>query len=77
MNDHGKSKGGERPARACPICGQPTVEELRPFCSQRCADVDLSRWLTGVYAIPIRDGDDDEDGEREAPVADGERDERH
>jgi endogenous inhibitor of DNA gyrase (YacG/DUF329 family) len=46
----------------CPICGRATVTDYRPFCSRRCADVDLSRWLSGAYAIPARP-DDDEDGE--------------
>jgi hypothetical protein len=36
----------------CPICGAPTVERYRPFCSKRCADVDLHRWLSGGYAVP-------------------------
>jgi endogenous inhibitor of DNA gyrase (YacG/DUF329 family) len=36
--------------------------QYRPFCSRRCADVDLSRWLSGAYAIPTRP-DDDEDGD--------------
>ena len=52
------------PAKKCPICGKPTVEEFKPFCSKRCADVDLNRWLTGSYVIPARDdepaGDDDD-----------------
>ena len=39
-------------AKPCPICGKPTVEAYRPFCSKRCADVDLARWLRGDYAIP-------------------------
>lgn len=39
-------------SRACPICGGPTAEEYRPFCSARCADVDLGRWLGERYAIP-------------------------
>jgi|RhiMetdeSRZDD1v2_1073273.scaffolds.fasta_scaffold20763_8 endogenous inhibitor of DNA gyrase (YacG/DUF329 family) len=46
----------------CPICERPTVQEYRPFCSRRCADIDLSRWLSGAYAIPVKDGDHDEDG---------------
>jgi endogenous inhibitor of DNA gyrase (YacG/DUF329 family) len=37
--------------RACPICGKPVTPEHRPFCSRRCADVDLHRWLSGAYAI--------------------------
>ena len=45
----------------CPICGAPTEQQYRPFCSRRCADVDLSRWLRGTYAIP--DEAEDEDGE--------------
>ena len=37
---------------SCPICGRPPAERYRPFCSRRCADVDLARWLRGDYAIP-------------------------
>ncbi len=40
-------------ANPCPICGKPENERVRPFCSQRCADVDLNRWLSGVYAVPV------------------------
>ena len=44
----------------CPICGRETVDRFRPFCSKRCADVDLGRWMTGAYAIPLDDpGEDD------------------
>ena len=43
------SGAGKRP---CPICAKPSVEKFRPFCSARCKQVDLSRWLGGVYAIP-------------------------
>lgn len=39
-------------ARVCPVCGKPTVADYRPFCSRRCADVDLGRWLTGSYRVP-------------------------
>jgi endogenous inhibitor of DNA gyrase (YacG/DUF329 family) len=39
-------------ARPCPICGALAVKAYRPFCSRRCADVDLHRWLAGSYAIP-------------------------
>lgn len=42
-------------AKPCPICGKPAVDKFRPFCSRRCADVDLNRWLTGSYVIPARD----------------------
>jgi uncharacterized protein len=47
----------------CPICSRSTLAAFRPFCSRRCADVDLSRWLNGAYSIPVVDADDDEDGE--------------
>ena len=49
-------------AGACPICGKPTELKYRPFCSKRCADIDLSRWLNGVYAVPVdpRDEEDEE-----------------
>jgi endogenous inhibitor of DNA gyrase (YacG/DUF329 family) len=47
----------------CPTCSKPAVDEFKPFCSRRCADVDLNRWLSGVYAIPVKE-DDDEDGEK-------------
>lgn len=36
----------------CPICEAPITPESRPFCSPRCANIDLARWLGGVYAIP-------------------------
>jgi len=36
----------------CPVCQRPTMPRYRPFCSRRCADVDLGRWLTGSYAVP-------------------------
>ncbi len=46
--------------KKCPICGKPAVEKARPFCSDRCKQQDLNRWLSGVYAIPATE--DDEDG---------------
>lgn len=45
------------PARRCPICGKPATREARPFCSERCRKVDLSRWLGGHYAIPVVEED--------------------
>ena len=52
----------------CPICGKPTRPEFRPFCSKRCADVDLNRWLSGTYAIPVVESepDDPDEADREA-----------
>ena len=43
---------------ACPICDKPTETAFRPFCSKRCADIDLARWFSGSYAIPAHDPDD-------------------
>ena len=50
--------------RVCPICGKPADVLLRPFCSKRCADVDLHRWFSGVYVVPITE-DEEEDERRE------------
>lgn len=47
-----------RKGPACPICKQAAVAAYRPFCSKRCADVDLHRWLSGGYAIPAVEADD-------------------
>jgi endogenous inhibitor of DNA gyrase (YacG/DUF329 family) len=49
-------------APACPICGKPVDPAYRPFCSRRCADVDLQRWLTGRYAIDGGSQEDQEEG---------------
>ena len=48
----------------CPICGKPATEARRPFCSRRCADVDLNRWLSGVYAVAVTE-DEEEDERRD------------
>ena len=42
----------------CPICDKPTDPKVRPFCSRRCANVDLAKWLGGGYAIPSTDPED-------------------
>lgn len=53
-------------AGKCTICGKPQDENYRPFCSKRCADVDLNRWFTGRYAIASEEEDDpDEVARRE------------
>lgn len=44
-------------AEPCPICAAPAVARYRPFCSTRCADVDLGRWLRGGYAIAAEEED--------------------
>ena len=45
----------------CAVCGKPQNPDYRPFCSKRCADVDLNRWLSGGYAIPAAEEDDPDD----------------
>ena len=52
----GKATGKEKP---CPICGKPAVEASRPFCSERCRDVDLNRWLSNSYVVPGKEDDED------------------
>ena len=47
-----------RPTRACPNCGRPSNRATFPFCSKRCADIDLNRWLSGGYAIPAVENDE-------------------
>jgi endogenous inhibitor of DNA gyrase (YacG/DUF329 family) len=44
-----------RPPRPCAVCGKMSVAAFHPFCSKRCADVDLNRWLGGVYRIPTNE----------------------
>lgn len=44
----------------CPHCGKPMVAAFKPFCSKRCADVDLARWLRGDYAIPTNESPEPE-----------------
>jgi len=47
-----------RPRRPCPECGKPSSRADYPFCSPRCKDVDLNRWLSGAYAIPAAEDDE-------------------
>lgn len=52
---------------SCPMCGEKTDRRYRPFCSRRCADRDLGRWMTGAYAIPAEDEDTADDLRDTAP----------
>lgn len=49
-------------AKPCPICGKAMVARFKPFCSARCADIDLGRWLKGSYVIPGEPVDEAEEG---------------
>ncbi|MGH6890527.1 MAG: DNA gyrase inhibitor YacG [Rhizomicrobium sp.] len=47
--------------RKCPVCRRAPDAKFRPFCSKRCADIDLSRWLDGRYAIPAEEQEPPQD----------------
>ncbi len=55
---------------SCPICNRPAEQEFKPFCSKRCADIDLGKWLTGSYAIPSSDLEDLDELEEQLRHAD-------
>jgi endogenous inhibitor of DNA gyrase (YacG/DUF329 family) len=57
-----RRSAGKGLAKKCPICGKPATEASHPFCSERCRDVDLNRWLSGSYAIPGRPEADEDEG---------------
>ena len=58
-SEPGEGKPSPKP---CPVCGKPADPATLPFCSKRCRDVDLNRWLSGTYVIAARDADEDADG---------------
>ena len=68
MNEIDRKKSS---AQSCPLCGKPVEPAFKPFCSKRCADIDLNRWLSGVYAVPVKE-DEHEDGERPRDADQGE-----
>jgi endogenous inhibitor of DNA gyrase (YacG/DUF329 family) len=49
------ARTGRSRKRKCPVCGRPPLAANDPFCSKRCADEDLRRWLTGQYRIPTKE----------------------
>jgi uncharacterized protein len=65
----------------CPICKAPAAAAFKPFCTSTCADVDLSRWMRGAYAIPGGDADADEDGDSthagQRPAGDSQSEDEH
>jgi endogenous inhibitor of DNA gyrase (YacG/DUF329 family) len=52
--------------KPCAVCGKPVVARYKPFCSSRCADIDLGRWLKGSYVIPGEPVDEAESGKPDA-----------
>lgn len=67
------SETAGRPVR-CPICRKPAADAYRPFCSKRCADIDLAKWFGGAYAVPGRDDDEDNGGDPRGGSTGPERD---
>lgn len=64
-----------KPVRPCPICKKPSSQTHHPFCSARCADIDLNRWLSGRYVIPgTPDPGDDEEEATDLPTLAGDED---
>lgn len=60
--DSAQAEGPETAARTgCPTCGKPMELAFRPFCSKRCRDIDLNRWLNGVYAVPGKSTEEEAD----------------
>ncbi len=55
----------DKPVPRCTACGKPQDAKFKPFCSKRCANIDLNRWLKGAYAIAGR-AEDEGEGERTA-----------
>jgi hypothetical protein len=52
-----------RPKRPCPVCQKPSQHKFHPFCSARCSNIDLSRWLNGRYAVPAAEEPQPEEGQ--------------
>ncbi len=50
--------------KKCPICGKQAVLEYQPFCSKKCADIDLGRWLKGTYVVHTNEKPEEEDSAR-------------
>lgn len=64
------SQPPRRSPRPCPICQAMSVAKYHPFCSKRCADVDLHRWFSGTYAVPAVEPPDDFGEDGTPPAAD-------
>lgn len=56
----------------CPECGKPSARDSYPFCSPRCKAVDLNRWLSGAYAIPVRADEEEQETPPAGPSAERE-----
>ncbi len=67
MTSTSKAQAGPR----CPICKSTSVADYKPFCSKRCADIDLGKWFSNAYAIAGAPADDEADAPRETPAENG------
>ncbi len=57
--DLADAKARKRREKPCPICGEPSPQTYHPFCSKRCADLDLGNWLDGAYRLPADEIDEE------------------
>ena len=55
-----KATGNIKNSGRCPICKGTQIDDFRPFCSKRCADIDLSRWFGGRYTVPVVELDEND-----------------
>ncbi len=62
---------------SCPICGKPVVARYRPFCSKRCADIDLAKWMRGDYALASEEPLDPDEAEEAFRAKQTRPDRRH
>ena len=60
-----------RIAAECPVCRKPADEKYKPFCSKRCADIDLGRWLKESYRVPTEETPGEDDGPLSTPTGQG------
>ena len=67
----GKAGAGRRGKKRCPLCKALATDRYWPFCSARCRDIDLGRWLSGAYAVPAVEADDELDDDGGYPERDG------
>lgn len=63
---------GKKKIAPCPTCSKPSMRPHIPFCSARCAQIDLGKWLNGDYAIPAHEGE--QDSNIEALLAEADKD---
>ena len=64
--------GKKRKVGKCPGCGELGQEKYQPFCSRRCADLDLAKWLNGSYSVPVVELDENDLDELETTLGNGE-----